>query len=492
MKKEVCDKSMSFAECELAILRTSVDKAEENTGRASVNSEDVKKMISIVEGFLRKKQLIAYGGTAINSILPKQDQFYNKDIELPDYDFFTPNALEDTKELCDLYAKAGFIEVEGKPGVHHGTFKVFVNFTPVADITYIHKDIFKEIKKESIRIGGILYSPPNYLRMAMFLELSRPAGDVSRWEKVMKRLTLLNKNFPLTAKNCNKVNFQRNMAKGKKEDKIFETIKSTFIDQDVVFFGGYAMALYSNYMPKKQKRRFQKSPDFDVLAEDPEKVADIIKERLHDIGVKDVRIVKRDAIGEIVAQHCEIIIGKDTVAFVYEPLACHSYNVIDENGEKIKIATIDTMLSFYLAFLYASRDYYDKDRILCMSQYLFKVQQKNRLKQKGLLRRFSIKCYGKQLTLEDMRAEKAKKYEELKGMRGTREYEEYFLRYRPGEKAKGKQSQENNTKTTKNTNTRKKRNSSKKTNKNWYTNRRRGKSTRGKSTRKRGRGGLWL
>jgi hypothetical protein len=36
-----------------------------------------------------------------------------------------------------------------------------------------------------------------------------------------------------------------------------------------------------------------------------------------------------------------------------------------------------------------------------------------------------------------MRIEKTKKYEELKGKRGTREFEEWFLRYIPYEKAKG-------------------------------------------------------
>ena len=181
------------------------------------------------------------------------------------------------------------------------------------------------------------------------------------------------------------------------------------------------------------------------------KVADIIKERLRDIGVKDVRIVKRDAIGEIVAQHCEIVVGKDTVAFVYEPLACHSYNVINENGEKIKIATIDTMLSFYLAFLYSGRDYYDTERILCMSQFLFEVQQKNRLEQKGLLRRFSINCYGHQETLDVMRQEKSKKHEELKNKKNSEEYQQWFLSYKPGaNKEEKEEKQKSNKKTRKN------------------------------------------
>ena len=117
--------------------------------------------------------------------------------------------------------------------------------------------------------------------------------------------------------------------------------------------------------------------------------------------------------------------------FIYQPLACHSYNIIKDGGYDVKIATIDTMLSFWLAFLYANRPYYDKDRILCMSKYLFDVQEKNRLAQKGLLKRFSINCMGHQETIEEMRAEKAEKYNELKDKKNSREYEEWFLRYRP-------------------------------------------------------------
>ena len=439
MKNKICDKTMTFTDCELAILRSAVDKAEEKSGRIVSNSTEVKKIISIVENFIRHKKLICYGGTAINNILPKQDQFYNTDIEIPDYDFFSTNALNDSKELSNEYVKEGFSEVEAKSGQHHGTFKVFVNFIPVADITYIHKDIYNAMKYEAIKIDGILYAPPNYLRMSMYLELSRPAGDVSRWEKVLKRLTLLNKNYPLTSIHCNDVDFQRDMDKPEKsveEDKIYDIVRNTFINQDVVFFGGYAISLYSQYMPKKIQKNIQKIPDFDVLSENPKKTAEILKEQLLHEGLKNIKIIKQTSIGDIIAPHYQIKINNDTIAFIYEPIACHSYNIININKQQIKIATIDTMLSFYLAFLYSNRNYYDTDRIVCMAQFLFQVQEHNRLEQKGLLRRFSINCYGHQETIEEMRAEKSNKYQELKSIKNkqNKEYEEWFLRYRPADK----------------------------------------------------------
>ena len=242
-KNVTCDKNISFADCEMSILRSAVDKAEENIAKRVVSSPEIKSIIEIVENFIKKKNLICYGGTAINNILPKEDQFYNKELEIPDYDFFSVNALNDAKELTDMYFNNGFTEVEAKSGQHHGTYKVFVNFMPIADISYIPKEIFQSMKKESIRVAGILYAPPNYLRMGMFLELSRPAGDTSRWEKVLKRITLLNKHYPLTGKSCDEIDFQREF-ENENGDEIYETVKNTLINQGVVFLGGFSIYLY--------------------------------------------------------------------------------------------------------------------------------------------------------------------------------------------------------------------------------------------------------
>lgn len=423
-----------FQEKELEILRAAVDKVEKQTGKRIINSPEVQEIIKIVENFIKRKKLVCYGGTAINNILPEEDQFYDKMVELPDYDFFSPNALNDAKELADIYYSKGYDDVEAKSGVHKGTFKVYVNFIPVADITALDREIYKIIEKKSIIINAIRYAPPNFLRMSMYLELSRPKGDVSRWEKILKRLILLNKNYPMKNVRCGKLNFMRDFEGSQNiQNKIYNITRDTLIEQGLIFFGGYASSLYGRYMPKSQRKQINDIPDFDVLSEDAHTSAVIVKERLQENGIKFIKIVKRDAIGENIPLHYEIIIGNDTVCFIYEPIACHSYNKIKIEDKIVNVATIDTMLSFFLAFLFTDREYYDDERILCMSQYLFSVQAKNRLEQRGLLKRFTITCYGKQKTLEDARAEKNKKYKELANHKDSREYEEYFLRYIPKE-----------------------------------------------------------
>ena len=459
------NKRLTLEEIELMILRTAVDKINKKVGRKVLNSPQVKDIIDIVELFLKDTGRICYGGTAINNLLPKDDQFYDKEVELPDYDFFSPDALNDAIKLADIYYSKGFNEVEAKAGAHHGTYKVFVNYIPVADITYVPNVIYKKLKQESKRINNITYCPPDFLRMSMYLELSRPLGDTSRWEKVLKRLLLLNKHWPLKGINCHEEDIQRIFQYGTKnkiiknknknknknnndnddndedkflnniEAKIHHIIREALVDQNCVFFGAFANKLY---LRKKKSfnvssKKIPPHADFEVLSENPLMTATIIKERLSKLNIKNIKVIKHDAIGEIISQHYEIKIGPESVLFIYKPMGCHSYNHVTYNRRVIRIATIDTMFSLYLAFLFIDKPYYIKNRILCMAEHLFKVQQDNRLKQKGLLKRFSIDCYGEQLTIEKMREEKTKKYMELKDKRGTKEYDEYFLRYIPAD-----------------------------------------------------------
>jgi Poly(A) polymerase catalytic subunit len=429
-----CEKGLTPNECELDILRHKVDEKNLQLQKSQAENPEIKRSLKILEAFLKRKKLICYGGISINAILPKKFQFYNYELEIPDYDFFSPNALHDAKELADIFASKGFQEVEAKSGVHHGTFKVFVNFIGVADCTQLDMELFENLKKEAIVRDGVLYCPPNFLRMSMYLELSRPNGDITRWEKVLKRLALLNQFYPLKERSCFHIDFQRDMDNNDQERKIFNLTKNFLVEKGTVFFGSFAILQYSQYMPSRYKKKLEKIPDFDVLSTDAEKHASELKTLLLEHGIEDCNIFQFSSLGELVSSHYQVKVKNDTIVYIYTPLACHSYNKIKtDNGDELKVATIETMMSFYLAFLYSSRPYYDRNRILCMAQYLFEVQQKNRLEQKGLLKRFSLECYGNQPTLIDMRVEKEKKYKELKGQYGNEEYEEWFLRYRPSE-----------------------------------------------------------
>jgi hypothetical protein len=448
----LCNDKMTYQECELAILRQAVDDSESLKKQQVARNDSVDDIIKILEEFLRKKKLICYGGTAINNILPPAVQFYDRDIDIPDYDFYSPNALSDSKELANIYLKNGYDEVEAKAGVHYGTFKVYVNFIPIADLTFLEKEIYSKLSDEAITISGIRYCPPNFLRMNMYLELSRPMGDVSRWEKILKRLILLSKYYPIKfKKTCNEVQYQRNInSLIKSNENIFEITRDILSRQDIVFFGGFAASLYSRYMDTNNPIT-KKVPDFDVLSENPENSAQMLIEEL---DMKGLSMELKDGIGEIIPEHAIVKLNKIPIVFFYKPIACHSYNIVKIGKNKVKIATIDTILTFYLAFMYVGLPYYNKDRLLCMAKLLFDVEAKNRLSQKGILKRFSINCYGHQKSLEEIRAIKSDNFKRLKGKPNSKEYEMWFLKYNPStkkSKTKSKsKSKKNKTKSKKN------------------------------------------
>ena len=170
----------------------------------------------------------------------------------------------------------------------------------------------------------------------MYLELSRPKGDVSRWEKVLKRLTLLNKHYPLLSGNCKNIEIQRLFSSYDKvnQNDLFYITRDILINNGVIFFGALAHKLYTKY---NKKKGFSTIPDFDVLSINPKRTAQILKERLEDFNFNNVTIHKKPGIGEIIADHYEIKVGKNTIAFIYKPLACHSYNEYELKIKKLKL-----------------------------------------------------------------------------------------------------------------------------------------------------------
>jgi hypothetical protein len=431
-------------ECELELVKNAVDKYQEKIGKRVVNSPDIIEIIDILEKFLRSKKLLCYGGIALNNILPKSDQFYNKDIELPDYDFYSVDAMQDAKELSDIYYSKGYTEVEAKAGAHVGTYKVYVNFMPVADITMLPEILFNNLYKTSINIEGIHYVPVNFLRMSIYNELCNPDGDVSRFEKIYKRLLLLNKHYPFKVSgNCKKIEYKRKMENRQHVNLIYNTILKVFLKNQLIFFGGHALTIYAHYIRSKRIRNQFKlnEPDFDVFANNPIDIINQLNDEFHKLNLNlKFHVKKHEGVGELLKTNYELMVGQDTVGFIYSPTGCHSYNTISIKGTKINIASIDTMLFMYFMFYYVHKPYYEPNRILCMAKLLFSVQVENKYSQTGILTRFPLTCYGYQPQLEEIKSKKAQMYNKLKHDKTSKEYQEYFFKYVPNNKNEPKTS----------------------------------------------------
>jgi len=442
---------MSFEDCERLVMLESVDEMKKRIGREKVKSPEIQNIFKIIEEFLRQNEVICYGGTAINNIIPKEDQFYDREYELPDYDFFSYNAVELTEELADIYANAGYKDVAAQSGIHHGTYKVFVNFIPIADITYIPKELFNSLKRDAVVRDGIHYAPPDYLRMSMYLELSRPRGDTSRWEKVLTRLNLLNKHYPLDDVDCDHAQLQKIFEPSRappntEEVRTYTIIRDYCEEKKAVFFGAFAYRIYHLHSLSKSKYKvamntshLRMMPDFDVFLVDAVKKAEELKLLLENVGIK-VTIKKYGPYIDLLGDHVTLEVDGKPAITIYEPVACHSYHeLVYGSGKKIRVATIDTILSMYLLFLYIYK--MNKDamkKLRCMAHYMYELIHTRRSLNKGLFQRFRLECYGTQETLETLRSKKMDMYKKLykhknddKDSKEYKEYKEWFLKYYP-------------------------------------------------------------
>ena len=115
------------------------------------------ELFNIINDYISKHQLICYGGMAINNIIPESSERFYDEVDIPDYDCFTPNAIKDAKKLSQLL-RTKYENVEVKSAMFKGTYKVFVNFIPIVDLTQIEYSLFEKIKQSSLKIQDKYYS----------------------------------------------------------------------------------------------------------------------------------------------------------------------------------------------------------------------------------------------------------------------------------------------------------------------------------------------
>lgn len=405
-------------------IEQAAEIAQEQIDKQAASDPAIKKVLKIVERFIQTHRVMCYGGTAINSLLPKEDQFYDFTVDIPDYDFYSETPQLHAAKLADRIASAGYNSVEVKPGIHLGTFKVFADYIGVADISHLDKPIFSKLWKESVVKDKLHFVPPNFLRMGVYLELSRPKGDVSRWKKVYSRIQLLNKHYPLT---CPKEEEALEMFLTPETRKGIEKL---LIKEKLVLLG------FNASMLQEEGNSKQWMLPLDIMAT-PEKRKHVVDElKLFFAKYDTVTSNDYEAYGEIIPEHTDIIDPKTklTLVRVYETNACHSYHLAP-NG--LHIASIPTLLQFFFAVLYGTHHFlesFPEQRFLCVAEHLMKLANNNMSRRYKLLA--PITCIGKQKTLIDMRIEKSELYEKLRGDQKSREFLEYFFQYNPTDKNK--------------------------------------------------------
>ena len=97
------------------IILKNLDRLEEEATLIKLTNyepklDEINKVRDDILAFVQEKKRIIYGGYAQNSLIlskNKKDAFY-KETDLADIEFYTPDPIGDTIDLCDRLKTKGF------------------------------------------------------------------------------------------------------------------------------------------------------------------------------------------------------------------------------------------------------------------------------------------------------------------------------------------------------------------------------------------------
>ena len=402
---------------QLAIITRASELAQRKIDYASAHDDHILRAIEVVEDFLRKKHRLCYGGQAINAHLPAKYKFYDPEYSIPDYDFFTPSSDADITLIIKDLKKAGFTDIAAREGMHEGTVKIYVEFVPVADITEIDPKLYRILSKREFRSDGISYLDVNTLRMLMYLELSRPRGEVGRWEKVFERLMLLNEFSPIKKCITQKHLFKNGLTKEQVD------ITLDFIIKQKRVFAGADLASYYHDVHRNHRTRTEwiltsKKPILfysSTPKEDAEYLLSELKKTSSDHKPFTVKTYSSKGIDMIPTIHI-ICHGKDTLVFIISESQCHSYiNMMIDKNTVMRIASMDTLITLYFSVGLITSSFFDRGAMECLANQLVHININARNKPESIHFPFiSIKCSGRQTSLPSLIRAKVKRITQKK------------------------------------------------------------------------------
>ena len=359
----------------VALVRAAAAEAADYQERFAAEDTEARKIVDTMEQFLRVKGRVVYGGAAINAHLSKENKFYDPTLYLPDYDFMTPDPLQDCADLIVAFQQEGFEEVEAKFGIHEGTYKVFVNFRAAADITYMPPEIYSRVNNDAAIIDGIHYASVDFLRMNIYVELSRPAGNVERWVKIYERLLLLNDEHPMKAGRCPKTKAEN------------DTLNS---DHKRVMEAGINAGAV-----------FLSAPDETPVLLMSDK-ADSLVRSLTSFTKNTI-----PALGELLPERTELRSNNnELIAVVFETVSCHNYTTLAYPAD-YRLGSLDLLIQMYYAMYFADITGYRDGRLLCLIHSL--IEEEHALHEKAVKQGLPpsdvmpIQCIGHQPQMPELK-----------------------------------------------------------------------------------------
>ena len=176
---------------------------EDIAEKKSFNYDLLIKALDWIGSFIKKNNYILYGGMAIDLALKEAGHpgIYGPD-SIPDYDFMCADFYTVSNEIAKNLHEQGFENVTAINALHLTSRRVRIDFVPVADITYVPKNLLETIPFITTKYGFKVVHP-DFQRIDMLRSFNTmmcfpPMETIMhRTSKDLRRFKMLAANYPI-------------------------------------------------------------------------------------------------------------------------------------------------------------------------------------------------------------------------------------------------------------------------------------------------------
>jgi len=247
---------------------------------------EVTKVYTAIKDYVIRTRKIAYGGFAQNTLLMdknKSDSFYKiidgvfyNFPDVADIEFYSPNPVKDMVELSEELYKQGFKHIDGKNGVHDGTYKIFVNFINYCDIAYMPEYIYNNLPTITTS-NNIKCAHPHFMVCDAYRIMTDPMTSYWRLEKAINRFNRLINYYPI----INEKNANKTLQLIKPDIEMMRHIRKHIVhNSKLIVVGFYAFDYYNNKIIKTPHDK--EYPYYELITDNIVKDAEIIEKKLKD------------------------------------------------------------------------------------------------------------------------------------------------------------------------------------------------------------------
>lgn len=393
--------SISLEQLDTIVEKESIHATNEKLDKFELLFEVMKK-------FFHERKIILYGGTAMNLHLPKTEKIYDEN-DFPDFDCFSMNPKKDSELLANLFSKKNYKYIEIKHAIHDGTYKLYVDFEPICDLTQITKQQHKVLMKSTELIDGFYVTSVKHLKSAAYLELCIPKSSLFRWNKVLSRIKILEEEFR-NNRSIHSTKLIQETKFTKKIENVVNKLKDISYETGLVLCGNNAIRKYMNNQYELNNiSTFLLTNSmglFECMSKEVKDTIKSFKSVLTKSKCKNIRVETTS--DDFITPYTKIFISYNDTIYTHDTIElniCTIYHVDDHCYSYIsdkdtgKFASIFFVLHVLYFSLYKRSKEAEVDRVNIKNII-------NILIKTITIDNFKTECYGKELTINEIRRDR--------------------------------------------------------------------------------------